>query len=304
MGKAAFEAVAPAGLPGMSITIKEMKEAKKFAQENLTEFVDTFNSASRDQVVPLAQNIKAQFIAGGMSAEEATKKIYGIVAASEKSKEALNVLGSSGFAIIRDKASAADFMVKNLVKNLEGMTRSKDLGNAFSNTLNVIDGIRKGLEGTKDATGNVIDQSEALKQTLEQVKNINGSDKQIGEAKLDQLEKSQPELAAILNSADTIASAYAKWQIAISGARVNLKNMTADQALMLAEFDTAMSTAMTNLSKEAGDNSTFGKVGKQIARLNKIALSTSAAAQRNAEKARKQIEEEIKLIDEKIKKIN
>lgn len=304
MGTAAFEAVSPAGLPGMSITITEMKEAKKFAKENLNEFVKTFNSASADQVVPLAQNIKAQFIAGGMSAEEATKKIYGIVAASEKSRDALKVLGSSGFAIITDKASAADFMIKSLVKNLDGFTRSSDLGNAFSNTLDVIDGIRKGLEGSKDATGKVITQSEALKLTLEQVKNISGSDKQIGEAKLDQLKKSQPELAAILNSADTIASAYAKWQVAISGARVNLKNMTADQAVMLAEFDTAMSTSMDNLAKQGGSNSTFGKIGKQISGLNKIAMSTSMAAQRNAEKTRKQIEAEIKLIDEKIKKIN
>ena len=304
LGRATYDAMAPAGLPGMSITIKEMREAKKFARENLTEFVNTFNTISSDQVVPLAQNIKAQFIAGGMSAEEATKKIYGIVAASEKAKDVLKVLGSSGFAIISDKASAADFMVKNLVKNLEGYTRSNDLGNSFSNTLSVIDGIRKGLEGTKDATGQTITQSEALKQTLQQVKDINGSDRQIGQIKLDQLKQSQPELAAILNSADTIASAYAKWQVAISGARVNLKNMTADQALMLAEFDTAMSTAMTNLAEQGGSNSTFGKIGKQISGLNKIAMSVSIAAQRNAEKTRKQIEAEIKLIDEKIRKIN
>ena len=304
LGRAAYDAMTPGGVPGISMTVKDMKDAKKFAKENLQEFVKTFNTISDDQVIPLAQNIKAQFIAGGMSAEEATKKIYGIVAASEKANQALNVLGSAGFTLIYDKASAAEFMVKNLVKNLGEYTRSEDLGNAFSNTLSVIDGIRKGLEGTKDATGNVITETEALKQTLEQIEKINGSDKAIGDYKLNQLKQSQPELASILNSADTIAGVYAKWQVAISGARVNLQNMTSEQAIMLAKFDAAMSTAMENAAKVGGKDSTLGRVGGKLKELDKIAKSVSANAQKNAEASRKKIEEEIKLIDKKIQKIN
>jgi len=304
LGRANFNAMAPGNIPGISMTIKDMKEAKKFAKENLTEFVSTFNTVSKDQVVPLAQNIKAQFIAGGMSAEEATKKIYGIVAASEKANQVVNVLGSAGFTLIYDKASAADFMVKNLLKNLTEYTRSKDLGNAFSNTLGVIDGIRKGLEGSKDEAGNIITETEALKQTLEQIENINGSDKQIGFAKLQQLKDSQPELAAILNSTDTIASAYAKWQVAISGARVNIQKMTAEQAIMLAKFDAAMTTAMSNMSEAAGKGTTFGAVGSKIKELDKIAKSTSAAAQKASQKTQEQYKKELELLDEKIKKIN
>jgi len=304
LGKANFDAMSPGNIPGISMTVKDMKEAKKFAKENLKEFVDTFNTISADQVVPLAQNIKAQFIAGGMSAEEATKKIYGIVAASEKANQAIRVLGSAGFTLIYDKASAAEFMVKNLVKNLNEYTKSEDLGNAFSNTLSTIDGIRKGLIGTKDEAGNVLTETEALSQAMEKIEAINGSDKEIGATKLAQLKQSQPELAAILNSTDTIAGAYAKWQVAISGARVNLQKMSSEQAIMLAKFDAAMSSAMENMANAGGSSSTFGLIGDNLKKLDKIAKSTSAAAQRSAQKTQEQYQEELKLIDKKIKKIN
>jgi len=304
LGKANFDAMSPGNIPGISMTVKDMKEAKKFAKENLKEFVDTFNTVSADQVVPLAQNIKAQFIAGGMSAEEATKKIYGIVAASEKANQAISVLGSAGFTLIYDKASAAEFMVKNLVKNLNEYTKSEDLGNAFSNTLSTIDGIRKGLIGTKDEAGNVLTETEALSQAMEKIEAINGSDKEIGATKLAQLKQSQPELAAILNSTDTIAGAYAKWQVAISGARVNLQKMSSEQAIMLAKFDAAMSSAMENMANAGGSSNTFGLIGDNLKKLDKIAKSTSAAAQRSAQKTQEQYQEELKLIDKKIKKIN
>ena len=304
LGKASFESLAPGNVPGISMTIKDMKESKKFAKENLTEFVDTFNTVSKDQVVPLAQNIKAQFIAGGKSAQEATTMIYGIIAASEKANQVVSVLGSSGFTLINDKASSAAFMVKNLVKDLNQYASASDLGNQFSNTLTVVDGIRKGLIGTKDATGNVITETEALAEAMGEIKNINGADVEIGYSKLEQLKRSQPELAKILNSSDTIASTYAKWQLSIAGARVNLQKLSVEQAIQLAEFNAAMVQGMGNLSNSGNTESTFGAIGLGIKKLDKIARSTSAAAQKASMTAQENLKAELALIDKKIKKIN
>jgi TP901 family phage tail tape measure protein len=306
-GLSAFESFAGTGVQGLTLTIAELKELKKVAKETKPELVGTFNSIDTSKVNDLAANLKAQFVSAGMSAQDATNQIYALIEASNKAGSGLYAITSTSFTAITDKGSAADAIVKSLVNSVRDIENidSAAFASTIDTTISSLDAATKSLVGTKDAQGNIITQAKAIGMQYEKIVKLGANNVQIGQKALDLLKKERPELASILNSADTIYGMYAKWRIVLSGVAVDLKNITSEQALGIAAYQDALGLAAASASSNDNTNtaSSLYKANKAAADLAKN-IKSGENAVKNASKTEAGLSKAaIKDINDKIKKI-
>jgi TP901 family phage tail tape measure protein len=309
-GKNAYESLNSSGVQGLTLSIKELKAGIQDAKKNQKELVSTFTNIDegtdiqrQQKVIEIATNMKAQFVAAGMSAQDATNKIFAIISASDKADMAFNAISSAGFRNIIDSTTAADSMITKLGKNMNSLS-ADDLGNSISNATSALDVNLKKLMQTKDENGKLLTQQEAMKKMLDDINSKEGSRTTITSGQIDTLKKTHPELAAILNDSDNIAGMYSKWRLLLSGVRTDLKNISSEQAQALASFEAALDTAITASEAASTGSGIAFKSQKSIAALQKQIAAGGQNAARSAQKTQDQIKEEIKLIDKRIDKIN
>ena len=302
--KGAYEG---SSVPGLTLSITELKKEKENAKKNLGEFVDTFSSVGQDNIIQTATNIKAQFLAAGMSVEEANKKIYASISVSKNASSAFAVLSDAGFMGITDKATAAKYSIESFTKVLDGSIKDSgfdDLKTAtiegISSVINSFSQYQSSLVGTKDEFGKTITAADAFRISMEKLASVPGFTKGMGESGFSNL---PPEFQAISNSADSIAGMLAKWQLYSSDIVVNFKEISSEAAIGLAAFNSAFGTAMNNLATAAGPSTTFSTMGKTLTGLKKIIDSNSRASARAAAQSQRNAEDEIKAINKKIKLI-
>ena len=319
-GKNAYEALNSSGVQGLTLSIKELREGIKNAKENQKELVGTFTDIDvsgdinkQAKVIEIATNLKAQFIASGVSAQDATNKIYSIISASDKADMAFNAISSKGFREITDSASAAAAMIKTLNKNMYDVNAAaydtdvlygKDLGVVISNTTDALDDNLQVLMKTKNANGDLMTQQEAMSKMLDEINAKEGSKLTLTDAQIASLKESHPALAEILNKSDNVAGMYSKWRLLLSGVRTDLKNITSEQAQALVTFEAALDSALAASEAKSSGSGIAAKAQKSIGALQKMIAAGGAKAAANAQKTQDQIKEEIKLIDKKIDKIN
>jgi TP901 family phage tail tape measure protein len=298
------------GLPGIAMDVKQMKEAKEEGKK-LKDFIESLNrSEGFDETLRLVNNQKAQFIAAGMSVEEANKKVYGALANSEKNGDTFKILSDKTFAGIVDKADAATFAVGNLINTLNKgagtVNFAKEVGEGFEGLINIFDLTTKSLLGTKDEAGNIIDEFAAYKQIMSDFQGIYGDklSQPIGEEAYNDLARSNKLLGEITTKADTVEGILAKWTLFSAGFAANLQNVDSDLAIRLAGFTSALQGAVTDLGEAGGAATTFGTVETALEKLQKAINKTSAASQRAANAAQRNAQEELKLISKKIKLID
>jgi TP901 family phage tail tape measure protein len=300
-GMAAYEAYTQSGIPQLTLTIKELKAAQKEAKETMGETVNVFNNADPSEVIALATNLKTEYIAGGMSVQEATNKIYALISVSNKANQALSVVANSGFVAIKDAATAADVKIKAVASSL-GTVDAEGLASGIDSMVTLLDMAMAKLVGTKDEFGKVINAGQAMEAQFDKIASAGGTNP-IGEQAYQNLIKLRPELENIITSADTLESIYAKWQIVTAGVVVNVEKLTVAQAKSLALAQAAAQDAITDM-KKTGAEGVLGASEKAIKRLGKTVSANSADSQAAFEQARKNSEKELELIDKKIKKIN
>jgi len=298
------------GLPGIAMSVKDMKQAKEEGKK-LKDFIESLNrSEGFDETLRLVNNQKAQFIAAGMSVEEANKKVYGALANSERNGDTFRILSDKTFAGISDKANAASFAVGNLINTLNKgagtVNFAKEVGEGFEGLINIFDLTTKALIGTKDEAGNVIDEFAAYKQVMTDFQNIYGDklSKPIGEEAYNDLARSNQLLGEITTKADSVEGILAKWTLFSAGFAANLQKVDSDLAIRLAGFTSALQGAVTDLGEAGGTATTFATVETALEKLQKTINKTSAASQRAANAAQRNAQEELKLISKKIKLID
>ena len=300
------------GIKGITLSIKDLQEKIAAAKTSMPEFVGALNGLSKSQednkktTIDMAQNWKAQFVAGGMSVSEATNEIYAIVKASDMANLAFESISNKGFQQIQDKASAASYMFKELSKNMNNLV-GEDLGNALGNVVIGVDSAVKSLVGTTDINGEVITQQKAIEKVMSSL-NVKGQEnKTLLWNQIESLKNTHPELHKILNTTDTIKSTIAKWKILVADVNINLKNLTATEAEALAKFlelqDAAIAAAERGKVGAKDGVDSLAKSGGLIRKLNKEILAGGKDAEKVATRTKDQISAEIKLIDKKIKKI-
>jgi len=309
-GKNAYESLNSSGVQGLTLSIKELRDNIKQAKTDQKELVATFTNidegtdAQRQQkVLEIATNLKAQFIAAGMSAQDATNEIYSVISASDKADMAFNAISSKGFREIIDATTAADSMIVKLGKNMNTLS-AEDLGQSISNATAALDVNLRKLMSIKDENGKLLTQQEAMSKILGDINSKQGSQTTITQGQIEALKKTHPALAEILNTSDNIAGMYSKWRLLLAGVRTDLSKITSEQAQSLAAFEAALDSSIAASEKISSGSGVTFKAQSSIAALQKLIAAGGQKAAANAQKTQDQIKEEIKLIDKKIDKIN
>ena len=297
------------GMPGLAMSVKEMKTAKEEGKK-LKDFIESLNRSSGfDETLRLVNNQKAQMIAAGLSVKEANRKVYGALANSDQSGDISRILTSQSFSQIADKATAANFAVGNLINTLNSgkgsVDFSKEVGEGFEGLINIFTLTTASLVGTKDSLNNVMNEYTATKQVLSSFENLYGNsiNKPIGEEAYDALAKSNFILGQIVNKSDTLKGVLAKVALFSAGFAGNLDKIDSKLAVKLLEFTTAAEGVMTDLGKAGGVGSTFATTGTQIDKLKLSIKSLSATSQRAAASEQRTSQEQLKNIAKKIKLI-
>ena len=299
---------APAfSMPGIPQSVEDMKKAKKEG-EGLKDLIESLNRAgSGKETQAMINNQKAQMVAAGMSIEQANRAIYGALANSNKAKEAYRYLADVQFGGIKDKASAAQVSVGNLVSVLaDPNSTGFEISSGFEGLINTFDAATSSLIGTKDAMGNVIDEFEAygIVMSSAESKYPSFGNEPIGTDSFRALTEAQPLLADIANKSDSIKGILAKWKLFTSGINIDLKGIDSTLAIKLAGFTQAIGTGISELTAAADNATTYGATGAALTKLQKIISATSAASQRAAAASQRSAQEELKLIAKKIKLID
>ncbi len=315
------------GISGLNMSMEELKQAKEFAKENLGEFVASFDRADASNISELATNIKAQFIAAGMSVEDANKKIMGMIAASKNSKLAISVMTNSAFAGIKDSSSAAEYSVKHLSQTIKAGDANVDqfktkIIEGMSSVIDLTDKSIVSISKQKDALGQVKGEYAALVEVTNRMK-TQGFDQIIGG---DAFRKLPTELQAIAQQSDTIAGIYAKWRLYVKGVQIDLKGLSSETANQLDRYLTAFTAAQDKLIQSGKDafknglginvmDGSFKKIGHTMASLQSIIDKTgreaaiaqqkaSQAAEDQNEKLQKQIDLIREAADEKLRALD
>ena len=294
-------------MPGIPRSVEDMKKAKKEG-EGLKDLIESLNRAAvGEETQMMINNQKAQMVAAGMSIEEANRKIYGALANSNKAQQAYKYLADVQFGGIKDKASAAQVAVGNLVSVLANPSSTgQEISYGFEGLINTFDAATSSLIGTKDAMGNVIDEYEAygIVMSSAESKFPSFGNEPIGTESFRALSEAQPLLADISNKSDSIKGILAKWKLFTSGINIDLKNIDSTLAIKLAGFTQAIGTGISELTAAADNATTYGATGAALAKLQKVISATSAASQRAAAASQRSAQEELKLIAKKIKLID
>ena len=306
--KAYFESYTTSGVKGLTLTIQQLKELKERVKTDMPDLISTFNSIDSSKVNDLASNLKAQMIASGKSVEEATNLIYALIEASDKAGMGVGAISTKAFTGISDRGSAADFVIKNLAKNIEDLA-SID-ASAFASNVDTaiasLDSAVSALIGTKDESGKVLDESAAIAIQFERMTAAGVKNNKLGEDTLKTLKSQRPEFANILNKADTIGGMYAKWRLMLQGVAIDLSKLSSAQAETLAAFTAGLDSAgaaalvvnggVDGLEEAAG---TLKELKKQYEAANKASNSNAVSAAGLSKKQIKAIQDEIKAIRER-----
>ena len=298
------------GMPGLPKSVEDMKKVKEEGKA-LKEVIESLNrSKSIEETKILMANQKAQYIAGGMSVEEANRKLYGALLNSEKAFQAMSILGDGAFGKIIDKATAAEFAVGNLINTINsgpGSTDdwSGDVNAGFEGLINTFSAATDGLIGTKDAMGNIIDEYKAYEMVMSSSEKMYPQfNEAIGYEVLSDINNANKLLGGLLNREDSIKGVIAKWTLFTKGFTQDLSKIDSALAIKLAGFTEALGTSITKLTDSKDSSTTFGGIGSVLEKLKKSIASVSNATQRAAAAAQRSAQEELKLIAKKIKLID
>jgi TP901 family phage tail tape measure protein len=283
---------------GLHITIEQLKELKESVKKDLPDLIEVFNKAGGDEVVQKASQLKAQFIAGGMSAEKATNTIYALIETSNKAGMALGVLADQGFGLIKDNAAAAVFSIETFNRLLnEGNT--DQLATSLETALNAVRALEESTIGTKDANGDLITQSTAWLDVLDKANKAQGSNAILTEVQFNAIKKTIPQFADILNGSEKTAAVLAKWKLYLSDANIELKYMNDEMAIALATAQINLTSILTG-----GQSGTdLDKLYIAIKKAENANKTNASVIQKNAQSAQDALKEEIKLHQDNIDKI-
>lgn len=302
--KSLFEQYTKGGPTGITLTIKELNEAISNASKNQKQYVEAFNNISSDRVVKYAADLKAQFLALGMSAKDASNQIYAIIKASEKSSQALAAVSSADFTGLQDQTKAITYLFNNLAKSTGKTFNAEEFAKGLDTLTNSILMYRDSLLSAVDKkTGaNINDQASALQKTMEAVGKIKASNTQLDIKQLDALKKQNMAYNAILGNAETLESVTAKILMYSSGLSeiVDLSKMSAAAAVDMAKNYSAVQSGIKNIFEK----STSGKILAKSISEGQSAAKTLSNIVKQAEKQDKDYyKNKIALIDKAIKKI-
>ena len=298
-GGALYASFTSAGIPGITLTIKQLKELKEKVKTDLPELIQMFDQAAGSEVASKAESLKAQFVAGGMSAQEAANTIYAIISASNKASFAVRAIASEGFRSIKDEATAASSAIKTFF-DLINQGNTDQLVASLDTVVNSLIAAEQKLLGMKMEQYGVVDAAEAYELTLERINSSSQSNTNLTGEQLERLKEQNPILSTILGTSETLASVFAKLRMYSMG--INMDFTTLDPAL--AQKLSIAIMRMDNFYKtDKSKNNPFAGLVKKIEEVEKASKAADEETFKSSAQKKEDLEELIELKQKEIEAI-
>jgi len=311
--RASYDANTKTGINGLTLTIKQLREETARVKTEMPETLAAFNNIDSSKVNQLATSLKSQYVSMGMSVEKATNTIYALIAASNKSSQAIGAISSSSFKQITDRASAAAESVKlvsNAIQTMNGNTDKgfiEELNTGIENMINVLSIYQDSLVGSKGgADGKTeLTEADALKQTLNEIGKIKGATDQLEQKTLDKLKEQNLVYATILRNGESLQSIYAKTAIYAAGLadKINIAAMTGKQAVMFAQQLATYQGVLNDITSSTDSSNPLSSLAKLYETAKKAADSAGKAAKAAAKFDADYYKDKIKAIQEAIREL-
>ena len=318
--KLAYESMTQAGIP-IKMTITEYRKLKEEVKGAFDEQIKLINSTKKAELGDLAVRFKQQFIAAGMSADEATKKIYAMFALSKNADmAAISTVGNKDFSAIQDAKGAAAGALKSF-NTATRLGNAQSQAAALNTALTAVDAgieeiIKKSEEAAKkDKTGKTekISMYQAEIQMMDYLNQSQYKQTTLTAATIKEMAKANPAIKELANTSDTVVSVWQKLRLQALGLQGDLSQLNAAQTQSLYNMGMLIQQKVIDANKSAGgaladEYSALGKLQTQRERLAIQAKGQNVKDQISArdriKALQKQIDQTNKLADARIKALN
>jgi TP901 family phage tail tape measure protein len=309
--KLVYESMKDGGTP-FQMTIAEYKKLKVSVKETFGEQIKALDRQPSNKVPDAVRRIKEQLIAAGMSADEATKKVYTMLRLSNKKDQSITAtMGNAQFRNINDAQSAAVASVSDFGKSTrtEGSKeRAASLNTALMATETGINDLIAKRERlvAQDLTGKTkaLTYAEAEQIMITKLNTSKEATTRITAETVAELAKANPQVKKMINGSDTIVSVWQKIRLEALGFNGDLSKLNATQAGILAKSFAAIGSTVESTNRNGilkDQYSNLDKLDKQIKAYTKALKGQSVAAQISDKEAAaalsKQIDANNKLAD-------
>lgn len=306
-----YESMASSGTP-LKMTIEQYKKLKEQVKSTMGDYIKLFDQTNRKDVGQVATQLKAQFMAAGDSAETATAKIYTLIEQSNKAGSAASSISGQAFIGIKNLSDAAAQTAKTFEASVQ-VGDAKSQAQALLTSFQAIDSaidetVKKSEDASKKTKKDAITYGEAAKQQIDSVNASTKTQQTLSRSVIAELGKQNPELAKVLNSTDTLTSAWSKYQLVLKGVNVDLKTMSGEAASAALTVANTISTTATSMLKStilSGQYAQLKTYKDQIAAMVTASKGQTVKQQIDTKARIKEINKEIdainKAADAKIK---
>jgi uncharacterized protein YoaH (UPF0181 family) len=240
------------------MTIAEYKKLKVEVKDTFAEQIKALDRQPSTKVPDAVRRIKEQLIAAGMSAEDATKKVYTMLQLSNKKDQSITAtIGNSKFKAITDSQTAAVSSVESFGKDTKDQgnkEKAASLNTALMATETGINDLIAKRERlvAKDTTGKIksLTYTEAEKMMIDQINKSKEAGTKITQGTIDEIAKSNPEVKKMLNSADSVVSVWQKIRLEAQGYNGDLSQLNAKQTAVLSEAFSAISSSVQSTNRD------------------------------------------------------
>lgn len=297
--KMIYESMTQAGVP-FKMTIEQYKKLKETVQSTMGDYVKLFDATKVKDVGQVAVQLKAQFMAAGDSVEEATAKIYTLLAMSNKASMAASTIGSKAFQGIKNVNDAAETTIKTF-NAASQVSDAKGQVDALLSAFTALDAAtaqaaKDNLKNNKDKGERIKSEYELAYDIVEKINSKLGTQKNLTADVIKELGKTNPELAQILTTSDTVVSAFEKLKLLSSGININVSQLNSVGVNAAAQIASAVQAAVRNNAVVAQQSKAYETLKGQIAAAEKAQKGLSAKQQIDSRKTIEGLQKQIDLI--------
>jgi TP901 family phage tail tape measure protein len=254
--KLVYESMKDGGTP-FQMTIAEYKKLKVEVKETFAEQIKALDRQPSTKVPDAVRRIKEQLIAAGMSADEATKKVFTMLQLSNKKDQSITAtMGNSKFRSIIDAQTAAVSSVESFgtdTKTQGNKEKAASLNTALMATETGINDLIEKRERlvAKDLTGKTksLTYAEAEKIMIDKINKSKEAGAIITQGTVDEMAKTNPEVKKMINGLDTVVSVYQKIRLQAQGYKGDLSELNAAQTAVLSQAFSKIRSVVESTNK-------------------------------------------------------
>jgi len=305
--KMIYESMTNANVP-IKMTIEQYKKLKEQVKSTMGDYIKLFDQTNRKDVGQVAVQLKAQFMAAGDTAEEATAKIYALISESNKANMAGNAIGSKAFQSIQNLQQAAIQTTKTFEAALVASDTKGQAAALLSSfqaiNASIDDTVSKSEAAAEKGKGAAITVGQATKNQIDSLNSSYKNQSNLTQDIIDEIGKQDPELAKVLNTTDSLTSSWAKYQLIVQGVNIDVGNLSGTAAIAAVKLSAIVTDQVRSNKAVAAQYTAYGKLKNQIKDLEKASRGQSAKQQIDSRDAiaalNKQIDKIRKAAQEKI----